>query len=63
MFPRTNSSRNEIGTHFKISESLQPIALQMLYSPEKWKKIADDYWHLWNVPLCLGAINSKHCII
>ena len=46
-----------------ISNCLQPIALQMPDLPEKWKKIADDFWHIWNFPLCLGAIDGKHCII
>ena len=46
-----------------ISEYLQPIALQMPDSPEKWGKIADDYWYPWNFPLCLGSIDGKRCVI
>ena len=29
----------------------------------EWKKLADDFWYLWNFPLCLGAIDGKHCAI
>ena len=46
-----------------FSNCLQPIALQMPDLPEKWENIADDFWFIWNFPLCLGAIDGKHCII
>ena len=36
-----------------IAECLRPISLQMPDSPEKWKKIADDYWHIWNYRHCV----------
>ena len=29
----------------------------------EWKKLADDFWYLWNFPLCLGAIDGKHYAI
>lgn len=29
-------------------------------SVNEWKIIANDYWNMWNFPLCLGAIDGKH---
>lgn len=30
---------------------------------EDLKKIADEYYRLWQFPMCLGAIDGKHCRI
>lgn len=27
---------------------------------DEWKKIADDYYSLWQFPNCLGALDGKH---
>lgn len=32
-------------------------------SKDDWKQISDDYWHFWNYPLCLGAVDGKHVMI
>ena len=30
---------------------------------EGWKQISNDFLNLWNLPLCLGAIDEKQCVI
>lgn len=58
-----------------IYEVLQPKFLRFPESSEEWKRISDDFWRKWNLPLCcgcpypyicslffilLGAIGGKH---
>ena len=31
--------------------------------PEEWKRIADEFWNLWNFPMCCGAIDGKHLVM
>ena len=31
--------------------------------PEEWKQIADDFWNVWNFPMCCGAIDGKHLVV
>ena len=31
-------------------------------TPDDWKKIADDYYRIWNFPNCVGSINRKHTV-
>ena len=47
----------------KIWNSLSPISVVFPGSPEEWKRISKDFWNLLCFPLCLGAINGKHCVI
>ncbi len=47
----------------KIWAILSPISVTVPKNEDAWKKIANDFWHLWGFPLCLGAIDGKHCII
>lgn len=28
-----------------------------------WRRIANDFYALWNFPGCLGAIDGKHCVL
>ena len=46
-----------------IWNSLSPISVVFPGSPEEWKRISKDFWNLWGFPLCLGAIDGKHCVI
>ena len=47
----------------KIWEALSPVAVRVPKSCEEWKRLADDFWNLWGFPLCLGAIDGKHCVV
>lgn len=42
-----------------IWEILQPLHMKI---PEEddFKKIADDFYNIWNFPNCIGAIDGKH---
>ncbi|XP_065060189.1 uncharacterized protein LOC135687536 [Rhopilema esculentum] len=47
----------------KIWEALSPLSVAQPNTPENWKRLAEDFWNLWGFPLCLGAIDGKHCVI
>ena len=47
----------------KIIWNCLSSALKAPSKDEDWKKIATDFWNIWNFPLCLGAIDGKHCTI
>ena len=31
--------------------------------PEEWKMIAEEFWNIWNFPMCCGAIDGKHLVM
>lgn len=43
-------------------EVLQPLVMPVP-TGEMWKKTAEEFWTRWNFPLCIGAIDGKHCRI
>ena len=47
----------------KIWAALSPTAVAFPSSTDEWVRISNDFWHLWGFPLCLGAIDGKHCVI
>ena len=32
-------------------------------TPDNWKRIADDYYQIWNFPNCVGSIDGKHIVM
>jgi hypothetical protein len=30
---------------------------------EKWLKIAEEFWSVWNFPNCIVAVDGKHVVI
>ena len=47
----------------KICCALSPIAVAAPRSQDDWRNLANDFWNLWGFPLCLRAIDGKHCVI
>eukprot|EP00795_Rhopilema_esculentum_P010074 gene10074-18721_t len=47
----------------KIWSILCPISVPVPQDQNAWKKIANDFWNLWGFPLCLGAVDGKHCVV
>ena len=55
--------------HYIIKETcaviwkvLSPIYMKKPNS-QNWKMIAKDFFEIWNMPNCLGAIDGKHVTI
>ena len=40
--------------------ALAPIYMKPTYTEEEWRRIADDFEQLWDMPRNLGAIDGKH---
>lgn len=40
-------------------EKLVPLVLSQP-SESEWNNIAEGFWHRWNIPNCVGAIDGKH---
>lgn len=55
--------------HYVIKETcnalFEVLAPELLKPPsnEEWLKIKDDFYNLWNLPNCVGAIDGKHVVI
>ena len=47
----------------QIWNVISPISMAAPKTHSEWKRLADDFWNLWNFLLCLGAIDGKHCAI
>ena len=47
----------------QIWNVISPVSMAVPKTHSKWKKLADDFWNLWNFPLCLGAVDGKYCAI
>lgn len=43
-----------------IYEVLRNEYLQIPTTSAEWQKIADNYFELWNVPNCIGAMDGRH---
>lgn len=43
---------------FKLKEEYLSIP-----SEEDWKRIAKEFWDIWNFPNCIGALDGKHVVI
>lgn len=58
--------RGESTVRMIVAETSRAICacLQETYMPkpnkEKWRKVADRFLELWNIPNCIGAIDGKH---
>lgn len=46
-----------------IWEVLQAVYLQCPQEGAEWKRIADEFYNIWDFPNCIGAIDGKHCRI
>ena len=62
----TEDSQTSIGFLLKLGRStvnglIEEVCdkLWRALSPD-WKKIAGDFYELWNMPHCVGAVDGKH---
>jgi len=74
----TGDSYQTIAFSFRLGHStVQSIVLEVCsaiiftlkdeYIPipgeEDWKRIAKEFWEIWNFPNCIGALDGKHVVI
>ncbi|KAL4131904.1 hypothetical protein QTP88_009138 [Uroleucon formosanum] len=77
-FLGTGDSYQTIAFSFRLGHStVQSIVLEVCsaiifmlkdeYIPipgeEDWKRIAEEFWEIWNFPNCIGALDGKHIVI
>lgn len=77
-FLGTGDSYQTIAFSFRLGHStVQSIVLEVCsaiiftlkdeYIPipgeEDWKRIAKEFWEIWNFPNCIGALDGKHVVI
>jgi len=77
-FLATGDSFRTIAISYRIGHSIvQSIVIQVceaiienlmsLTMPkpteDHWKKIAEEFWNIWNFPNCIGALDGKHVVI
>ncbi|KAL4104375.1 hypothetical protein QTP88_019676 [Uroleucon formosanum] len=77
-FLGTGDSYQTIAFSFRLGHStVQSIVLEVYsaiiftlkdeYIPipgeEDWKRIAKEFWEIWNFPNCIGALDGKHVVI
>lgn len=46
-----------------IYAALQPSYLSVPATQEAWKKVAADFFRVWNYPSCIGALDGKRILI
>ncbi|XP_022181347.1 uncharacterized protein LOC111041386 [Myzus persicae] len=74
----TGDSYQTIAFSFRLGHStVQSIVLEVcsaiisklkdeylsIHGEEDWKRIAKEFWEIWNFPNCIGALDGKHVVI
>jgi len=77
-FLATGDSFKTIATSYRLGHStVQSIVIQVceaiienlmsITMPKptvaQWRKIAEEFWDIWNFPNCIGALDGKHVVI
>jgi len=77
-FLATGDSFKTIATSYRLRHStVQSIVIQVreaiiqnlmsITMPKptvaQWRKIAEEFWDIWNFPNCIGALDGKHVVI
>ncbi|CAH1956573.1 unnamed protein product [Acanthoscelides obtectus] len=43
-----------------IISNLMKTCIKLPSSAEEWKRVADEFYIMWDFPFCLGALDGKH---
>lgn len=77
-FLATDDSFRTIATSYRLGHStVQSIVIEVCKAiieklmsitmpkptADQWKKIAEEFWNIWNFPNCIGALDGKHVVI
>lgn len=77
-FLATGDSFRTIATSYRLGHStVQSIVIEVCKAiieklmsitmpkptADQWKKIAEEFWNIWNFPNCIGALDGKHVVI